>query len=271
LPVRRRSRRIGACAGRRRADRAFELIGDELDLLAGRTGPSKLGLALWLKFFTVEGRFPAGRAELPDEAVGHVASQVKVPASDLGLFDWEGRTAERHRKTVRTVLGFRKCSVADAEKLTAWLAEEVCSRERRAERVREALLSKLRGERIEQPSRIRIGRMIGSALRQSEEALAAKVSSRLPDQVTARMWSLIAAADDDPGGLDGGPDGPQDAASGNEPAEMAGPEVWAAVKSDAGNVSLNTWCASTRPRARPTGRHGSAASRPLTPTITGAG
>jgi hypothetical protein len=223
----------------------WTLIGDELDLLAGRTGPSKLGLALWLKFFTVEGRFPAGGAELPDEAVGHVASQVKVPASDLGLFDWEGRTAERHRKTVRTFLGFRECSVADAEKLTAWLAEEVCSRERRAERVREALLSKLRGERIEQPSRIRIGRMIGSALRQSEEALAAKVSSRLPGQVTARMWSLIAAADDDPGGLDGGPDGPQAAASGNEPAEVAGPEVWAAVKSDAGNVSLNT-CKSER-------------------------
>jgi len=87
--------------------------------------------------------------------------------------------------------------------------------------------------------------MIGSALRQSEEALAAKVSSRLPDQVTARMWSLIAAADDDPGGLDGGPDGPQAAASGNEPAEVAGPEVWAAVKSDAGNVSLNT-CKSER-------------------------
>ena len=110
----------------------WTLIGDELDLLAGRTGPSKLGLALWLKFFTAEGRFPAGRAELPDEAVGHVASQVKVPASDLGLFDWEGRTAERHRKTVRTFPGFRECSVADAEKLTAWLAEEVCSRQRRA-------------------------------------------------------------------------------------------------------------------------------------------
>jgi len=31
--------------------------------------------------------------------------------------------------------------------------------------------------RIEQPTRIRLGRMIGSALRQSEEALTAKVSS----------------------------------------------------------------------------------------------
>ena len=69
---------------------------------------------MWLKFFTVAGRFPTGRAELPDEAVGYVASQVKVAASDLGLFDWVGRTAERHRKAVRTFLGFRECSVPQA-------------------------------------------------------------------------------------------------------------------------------------------------------------
>ena len=62
--------------------------------------------------------------------IGYVASQVKVAAADLGLFDWDGRTAERNRKMVRTLLGFRECSVADAEKLTTWLAEEVCSRER---------------------------------------------------------------------------------------------------------------------------------------------
>ena len=143
---------------------------------------------------------------------------MKVPASDLGLFDWESRTAERARKTVRTFLGFRECSVADAEKPTRWLADEVCSRERHAQRVREALLARLREEQIEQPSRIRLGRMIGSALRQSEETLTAKVSSRLHDEVTARMWSMIAAAGDDPGVPPGeGPDGWQGAAAGATP------------------------------------------------------
>src|SRR6266702_1061345 len=224
----------------------WTLVGDELDLLTGRTGPSRLGLALWLKFFIMKGCFPAGRSELPDEAVGWVASQVKVPASDLGLFDWEGRTAERVRKTVRTFLGFRECSVADTEKLTRWLADEVCSRERHVQRVREALLSRLREEQIEQPSRIRLGRMIGSALRQSEETLTAKVSSRLHDEVTARMWSMSAAAGDDPGVPPGeGPDGWLGAADGSDPGEVPGPEVWAAIRSDPGNVSLYT-CKSER-------------------------
>src|SRR6266536_1170903 len=224
----------------------WTLVGDELDLLTGRTGPSRLGLALWLKFFIMKGCFPAGRSELPDEAVGWVASQVKVSASDLGLFDWEGRTAERARKTVRTFLGFRECSVADAEKLIRWLAGEVCSRERHVQRVREALLARLREEQIEQPSRIRLGRMIGSALRQSEETLTAKVSSRLHDEVTARMWSMIAAAGDDPGVPPGeGPDGWLGAADGSDPGEVPGPEVWAALRSDPGNVSLYT-CKSER-------------------------
>lgn len=75
-------------------------VGDEPGLLTGRTGPAKLGLALWLKFFAVEGRFPSGRSELPDEAVAWIARQVKVPAPDIGLFDWEGRTAERLRSLV---------------------------------------------------------------------------------------------------------------------------------------------------------------------------
>ena len=92
----------------------WTLVGDELGLLTGWTGPSKLGLALWLKFFIAEGRFPSGRSELPDEAVAWVARQVKVPASDMGLFDWEGRTAERapergpHVPGVQGVLGGRR-------------------------------------------------------------------------------------------------------------------------------------------------------------------
>jgi hypothetical protein len=218
----------------------WTLVGDELDLLTGRTGPSRLGLALWLMFFIAEGRFRTGRSELPDEAVAWVARQVKVPASDLGLFDREGRTAERARTTVRTFLGFRECSVADAGKLTAWLADDVCSRERHTQRVRETLLARLREEQIEQPSRIRIGRMIGSALRQSEETLTAKVSSRLDDEVTTRMWLMIAAAGDDPGDPAG-----EATDDGSQPGEVPGPEVWAAIRSDPGNVSLNT-CKSER-------------------------
>ena len=104
----------------------WTLVGDELGQVAGKRGATRLGFALLLKFFSRMGRFPRGRGELPDEAVAYVARQVRVPASDLGLYEWSGRTFEYHRAQIRTFLGFRECTVADAGKLTAWLAEDVC-------------------------------------------------------------------------------------------------------------------------------------------------
>ncbi|MFI7107905.1 DUF4158 domain-containing protein [Nonomuraea sp. NPDC050227] len=55
-------------------------------------GATRLGFALLLKFYTQHGRFPRGRAELPDEAVEHVARQMKGPAAELGLYERSGST-----------------------------------------------------------------------------------------------------------------------------------------------------------------------------------
>src|SRR5438876_12364518 len=46
-------------------------------------GATKLGFALLLRFYAVHGRFPAGRGEIPDQAVAHVARLVDVPAAEL--------------------------------------------------------------------------------------------------------------------------------------------------------------------------------------------
>jgi hypothetical protein len=108
----------------------WTLLDDERELVAGKRGPTRLGFALILKFYSRHGRFPAGRSELPGEAVAFVAKQVKVPASDLGFYEWSGSTIEYHRNQVREHLGFRVCSVADADKLADWLAAHVAHAER---------------------------------------------------------------------------------------------------------------------------------------------
>ncbi|WP_434740048.1 DUF4158 domain-containing protein [Micromonospora sp. SH-82] len=63
--------------------------------------------------------------------------------------------ARRSRTTgaqIRAHLGFRECTVADAEKLTRWLAAAVCEAERRPELVRDEMLSRTRAERVEPPA-----------------------------------------------------------------------------------------------------------------------
>lgn len=199
----------------------WTLVGEELEQIAGKRGPTRLGFACLLKYFTLHGRFPRGRGEFPGEVVAYLARQVGVAPADLGFYEWSGRTFEYHRRQVRTFLGFRECTVADADKLTSWLASEVCLRERRAERIREQLLGRCRAEGIEPPAPSRVGRILGSALRQSEDTLVRQVSGRIPPDAAAAMRTLIAEASDDP-------------------AEEAAREVFAQVKDDPGNVSLNT-------------------------------
>jgi Domain of unknown function (DUF4158) len=138
----------------------WTLAGDELEQLPGRRGATKLGFALLLRFYAVHGRFPAGRSEIPDQAVAHVARLVDVPAAELGFYEWDGRTIKAHRADIRRYFGFRECSVADADKAAEWLAANVCEKERQAGQVREELLAHLRREQIEPPARDRVRRII---------------------------------------------------------------------------------------------------------------
>ena len=64
----------------------WTLLDDDRRLVANKTGATRLGFALLLKFFELEGRFPRSAADLPAAAVEYVATQVKVPASALDVY-----------------------------------------------------------------------------------------------------------------------------------------------------------------------------------------
>lgn len=134
---------------------------------------------------------------------------MDVPASDLGFYEWGGRTIKAHRADIRRYFGFRECSVADADKAAEWLAANVCEKERQADRVREELLAYLKREQVEPPARDRIRRIIGTALRQAEQALTTRIASRVPAEAAARMRALIArtADPDDQDDAEPGDDG----------------------------------------------------------------
>ena len=48
------------------------MLDDERELIAGKRGPTRLGFALLLKFYTRADRFPRGRGETPGKAVEFV-------------------------------------------------------------------------------------------------------------------------------------------------------------------------------------------------------
>jgi len=187
--------------------------------VANKTGHSRLGFALLLKFFEAEARFPCQVGELPPAAVGYVAAQVKVGADQLAKYAWSGRTIEYHRAQVREALGFREATRADEDSLTAWLSEEVAPDEVSEDRLRDALLARCRAERIEPPGRVE--RVIGAARSAASDRFCATTVSRLGSEAASRLEQLVA---DDGEGEDGG----------------GGRGVLGELKADPGQISLDS-------------------------------
>ena len=103
----------------------WTLLPSETALLANKTGPTRLGFAVLLKFFQYAARFPFSMQDVPVSAVAYIARQVGVPAEEFLRYDWEGRAVKYHRAQIRAFLGFREPTVQDAEELAVWLSEHV--------------------------------------------------------------------------------------------------------------------------------------------------
>lgn len=173
----------------------WTLINEDRRLIANKTGATRLGFALLLKFFELEARFPRSAGELAPAAVGYVAAQVNVPAGALSSYHWSGSTIEYHRSQIRAAMGFREATVADEQRLSDWLAAEVCPIELSDDRLREALLGRCRGEQIEPPGDSRVARVLGAARAGCDHEFTTRTVSRLSPDAIVRLEQLIAAED----------------------------------------------------------------------------
>lgn len=163
----------------------WTLVGDDWELLGNKSGVTRLGFAMLLKFFELQARFPRAGSDFPHGAAEYVAGQVGVGASALDDYEWSGRTAKRHRAQIRDVFGFREFTRGDEAKIAEWLAREVCPVELRDEQLREAVLVRCRSEQIEPPGRIQ--RIVGSARAKFERDFCDSTVSRLGTDCVAGL------------------------------------------------------------------------------------
>lgn len=172
---------------------SWTLVGEDWRLVGNKTGPTRLGFALLLKFFEIEARFPRYAEEIPPQAVDYVAEQVGVPAEEFGRYSWRSRSIEYHRAQIRSAFGFREFSRGDEDKFAAWLAEEVCPVELSEERLRDAVLVRCRAEHIEPPGRL--DRIVGSARSTFEQRFCQRTTDRLSEECVTALEDLVAEQD----------------------------------------------------------------------------
>jgi len=135
-------------------EESWSLSPEELVLLSGRSDSNHLGFAVLLKFFQITGYFPRERADVPQQAVEHLANLVNLHASDFNDHSFSDRLLKSHRAEIRSFLGFRPSTNKDARAALQWLKKEALS-ERSTLHLQECLRRWYLDCRIEQPSHSR--------------------------------------------------------------------------------------------------------------------
>jgi hypothetical protein len=143
----------------------------DLAQVGNKTGATRLGFAVLLKFFQRAGRFPAFKNEVPGIVITFVATQVAVAPEAYLQYDWQGRTIKDHRADIRRLLDFRESTVADAEQMQQWLIAEVLPQEHQDDRLREEAYAWFRRMHLEAPTPNRLTRLIRSAAHTFEQQL----------------------------------------------------------------------------------------------------
>jgi hypothetical protein len=94
----------------------WTLTGTDWDLVANKAGATRLGFAAMLKFYEVEGRFPAYREEVPTAVARYLGSLVKVDPALYARYPWTGRSIKYHKAQIRRVYGTRPPTEDDEER-----------------------------------------------------------------------------------------------------------------------------------------------------------
>jgi hypothetical protein len=179
----------------------WTLLPNELDVVGNKTGPTRLGFAVLLKFFQLQARFPSGKNEIPRVVVTYVAKQIGVDPDEYLRYDWRSRAISYHRMQIREFLGFREATLQDAEAISQWLCEGVLSQEQDVDHLREVVYARFRNLRLEPPTSDRLNRLIHSALHTYEERFFAAISDRLLINTKQRLQQLLQAGSAGQGAL----------------------------------------------------------------------
>ena len=176
----------------------WTLLAHETALLPGMTDIGRLGFAVQLKFRQIHGRFPERFDEIDPMATQWVAAQVGVASGTLLAYELDSRQGRRHRRTIRSFLGYRRATGSDLAALVQWMTSDVLPFDPQVRHGHDAALDWCRTHRVEPPALEHLDRILRSAVRGYETGLQETIFSRLTAQAKANIDCLLAGDDPDP-------------------------------------------------------------------------
>jgi TnpA family transposase len=169
----------------------WTLLPAELELLNNKTSTNRLAIALLLKYFQYEGRFPTSKSEIPQDPIIYIAQLLKVNPQVLDQYNWQSRTVKHHRAIIREFLGVTEATVEDGYALSQWLETQVLIYDFKFESLKNAAIKRLHNLKIELPTPERLERIIRSAIRAFEQNFCQQIAEQLPTSVCQKLDQLL--------------------------------------------------------------------------------
>ena len=171
---------------------------DESALLPGMTDKGRFGFAVQLKFMELHGRFPERQDEIDPNATQWLATQLGTTTESLSSYEFGGRQGQRHRRTIRVFLGFRRATGIDLQQLVQWLCDDVLPFDPQAHHGYDMALDWCRTQRLEPPAGDHLERVIRSAVHGYETQQLATIHVRLSTHSKTAIDRLLASEETDP-------------------------------------------------------------------------
>ena len=150
-----------------------------------------LPFALQFKFLENEGRFPRQRNEFAMPVIRFVAEQLEVHRDTLRGYEFDSRSCERHRRTIRDWLRFRPSGAEDLAALKDYLLNEFPLSPLSRDELREDSLEWFRQRRIEPPTIEQLDRLIASSLSSQEKRLFEQVAASITEASKIELDRLL--------------------------------------------------------------------------------
>lgn len=154
---------------------------EELGLLKNKTSETRLGYAVFYKYFKINNRFPQQKNDISNEFITCISEQLGLDCELFSQYDWNSRSATYHRKQIREYFGFREYSESDTEILKKWLIEVIDYNDD-VDYLKEEFYKRLRKLRVEPTSNENIERIINSSINTYENNMYSLIFSCIPEK-----------------------------------------------------------------------------------------
>ncbi|HEY5523947.1 MAG TPA: DUF4158 domain-containing protein, partial [Clostridium sp.] len=174
----------------------FTFMPNELRLIGNKTGETRLGFAVILKFFRNEARFPNNKNEIPKAVISYIAKQFKVSSELFSEYNIESRSFYYHKSQIREFFGFKESTVEESEVIIKNLFNHILSYDMEHDYLKEEIYKKFRELKIDPPAIQRIERIINSNIYNQENEFFNKIYRNLPKECLLNIDKLIAKSEE---------------------------------------------------------------------------